>query len=59
MHKTSCEQNGTFYKRLSDVFVDKLLKHQSRISLMVQWLDAFTTSNIYKVHSSNYTEMKS
>ena len=26
-HKTSFEQNGTFQKRLPDIFVDKLLKH--------------------------------
>ena len=26
-HKTSFEQNGTFQKRLIDIFADKLLKH--------------------------------
>ena len=26
-HKTSLEQNGTFQKRLTDIFVDTLLKH--------------------------------
>ena len=25
--KTSFEQNGTFQKRLTDIFVDKLLQH--------------------------------
>jgi len=26
-HKTSFEQNGTFQKRLTYIFVDKILKH--------------------------------